>query len=162
AMSQPVAPDKLTRYVAASVLIAAGCHPALATETCRYTGTASHGARIQVETTASRANGIVTVDVAADVTVRWLGFLKLRYLYQEISTWRGSEMTSVGINYRQLFSGMIQRQQWDFFHRGPEGLTSWRAQGKTVASLREKHAALEPYWDPITFGRPWLQAFHAA
>jgi hypothetical protein len=135
---------------------------AAAGEACRYAGTTDYDGRVAITTDASTENGITNVDVL--VTFRAVtGFwLPVRYLIEEISTWRAGELQSVSANYRYLLAGHIMRQQWDDFQRGPGGMQARRVQGKTLGDFRLKHPGFVEHWDPATFGQPWLQDYASA
>jgi hypothetical protein len=135
---------------------------AWADETCRYAGTTSYAGRVVVETKAATANGETTVEAAARVNARSLGLIDWWYLYQEIGTWRGGELRSIGVNHRHSVAGSIRRQQWDVFTRTPEGMTAYRAQAKTLADFQARHPGFVRHWDPGSFGQPWLPDYPAA
>jgi hypothetical protein len=137
-------------------------HSAWAGETCRYSGATSYSGRVTVETQASAANGETTVDVAARVNARSLGFIDWRYLYQEIGTWRDGELRSVGVNHRYSVAGSIRRQLWDVFNRTADGMAGYRVQATTLADLQAKHPGFVRHWDPATFGEPWLSDYASA
>jgi|HubBroStandDraft_1064217.scaffolds.fasta_scaffold20818_2 hypothetical protein len=137
-------------------------HAAWAGETCRYSGATSYSGRVSVETKATAANGETTVDVAARVSARSFGLIDWRYLYQEIGTWRDSELRSVGVNHRYSVAGSIQRQLWDVFNRTPDGMAGYRVLGTTLADFQAKHPGFVRHWDPASFGEPWLPDYASA
>jgi hypothetical protein len=85
-----------------------------------------------------------------------------RYLYQEIGTWRGGELQSVGVNHRYSLAGSIRRQQWDLFNRTPAGMMAYRVQAKTLADFEAKHPGFVRHWQPSSFGQPWLPDYASA
>src|ERR1700760_3786257 len=98
--------------VLAAVLVS---HAVWADETCRYSGATSYDGQVSVQTTAAKANGGLTVDVAAEVKARSFGLIDWQSLYQEIGTWRDGELQTIGVNHRYSVIGSIRRQQWDLF-----------------------------------------------
>jgi hypothetical protein len=137
-------------------------HTASAEETCRYSGTSSHSGQIEIVTSAATVDGATTVDATARIAARSFGFLDWQYLYQEIGTWRNGELQTMGVNHRYGFAGSIRRQQWDHFTRGPEGLSAYRVQAKTLADFSDKHPGFVRHWDFSSFGKPWLPDYPAA
>ncbi len=132
-----------------------------AAEVCDYAGTASHQAHIAVRTEAAEAAGLLTVRVVARLDAEpWLW--SVRYLMEEISTWRRGELQSVAVNSRYVLNGRVRRQQWDVLVRGPAGLQAQRVQGTSLAEFRLQHPAFAAQWDPAQFGQPWLAAYAAA
>lgn len=143
-----------------SVILAG--HAAWAAETCRYSGTTSYSGHVIVEAKAATANDGTTVDVTARVTARSFGLIDWQYLYEEIATWRGGELQSIGVNHRYSVAGSIRRQQWDVFHRTSEGMNAWRVQGKSLADFQAKHPGFVGHWDPSSFGQAWLPDYASA
>jgi hypothetical protein len=135
---------------------------AWAAETCQYSGTTSHSGHVIVESKATTANGTATVDVAARVGARTFGIIDWQYLYQEIATFRDSELQSIAVNHRYSVAGSIRRQLWDFFTRGPDGLSGYRVEANTLADMRTRHPGFVRHWDPASFGAPWLPDYTAA
>ncbi|MSP02372.1 MAG: hypothetical protein EXR07_15170 [Acetobacteraceae bacterium] len=153
----------MTRVRATWVVLAVlASHATLAGETCRYTGTASHAGRIEVESSAATSKGETTVDVTARVSARSFGLIEWRYLYQEIGTWRRGELRSVAVNHRYSVAGRIQRQQWDVFNRTAEGMIAFRVQAKTLPDFQAHHPGFVRHWEPASFGQPWLPDYPAA
>ena len=135
--------------------------PAGAAEVCEFAGVASHKARIAVRTEAAEAAGLLTVRILARLDAEpWLW--SLRYLMEEISTWRGGELQSVAVNSRYILDGRVRRQQWDVLVRGPAGLQAQRVQGTSLAEFQRRHPAFAAQWDPAQFGQPWLASYPAA
>jgi hypothetical protein len=134
----------------------------VAMETCRYSGTTSYAGTATVETKAAKVNGETTVDVAARVNARSLGFLDWQYLYEEIGTWRGGEIQRIGVNHRYSFAGFVRRQLWDVFDRTPAGLTAYRVQANSLADIQEKHPGFAEHWSMERFGQPWLADYASA
>jgi hypothetical protein len=137
-------------------------HTAQASETCRYSGTTSYSGQVSVTTVASTTNGETTIDVTARVSARSFGVINWGYLYQEITTSRSGELLSAAVNHRYSVAGTIQRQQWDVFTRGPDGMTASRAQAKTLAGFQQNHPGFVRHWDLGSFGQPWLADYAAA
>jgi hypothetical protein len=157
--------SRRSRVIAQSalcVLVIAGVTTAKAAETCHYSGTSSYSGRLTVETKAETTNGETTVDASATVVARSFGIINWRYQYQEIGTWRGDELQSVGVNHRYSVAGSIRRQQWDVFDRTPTGMSARRVQGKTLADFQLKHPGFVGHWDPASFGQPWRSDYASA
>ena len=151
------------------LLLAAGCaavlactRPASASEVCRFAGTTDYAGHLAVTTDVSAAGDVIRVDVVLIFEAAPMPFLAIRYLIEEISTWRAGEMQSVAVNTRYLFGDSIVRQQWDDFQRGPDGLQARRVQAKTLDDFRLRHPGFVAHWDPATFGRPWLEDYPSA
>lgn len=107
-------------------------------------------------------DGVTQVDVAVAFDAATMPWLPIRYLVEEISTWRSGTLESVAVNTRYLAGNHIVRQQWDTFQRAGDGLQARRVQAKTLADLRETHPGFVHYWDPATFGQPWLHDYQSA
>ncbi len=135
---------------------------AAADEVCRFTGSTDYAGHVVVVTDVSAAGAVTRVDVALTFEAAPMPWLAIRYLIQEISTWRAGEMESVAVNTRYLFGDSIVRQQWDEFRRGPDGLQARRVLAKTLDDFRLRHPGFVAHWDPATFGRPWLDDYPAA
>jgi hypothetical protein len=150
-----------------SLLIAIGLgllasHKGTAAEVCRYAGTTDYGGHVSVATHVAETHGISRIDVTATFvssTMYWLG---VRYLLEEVSTWRGSQLENVAANSRYLIGGHVVRQVWDDFQRGSDGLQAYRVQAKTLADFRRRHPGFLNHWDPATFGQSWLGDYPAA
>jgi hypothetical protein len=151
----------MARYACCVVAILLS-HGVWADETCRYSGTTSYDGQVNVQTTAARANGGITVDVAARVKARTFGVIDWQYLYQEIGTWRDGELQSIGVNHRYSVLGSIRRQQWDLFRRTSGGMQAWRVQAKTLADFETKHPGFVRHWSPASFGENWLPDYGSA
>jgi len=153
---------RVPALVAAATLVAA-VPPALAAERCRFEGTTDHAGHVVASTVvAVAADGERTVDVLLDLraTAWWL--FDVRYLVEEISTWRGGELRQVAVNTRSLAGGRVVRQLWDVFRRDGDALRAWRVQAKTAAQLRDRHPGFQAQWDPAAFGSAWLPDYDAA
>ena len=148
--------------IAFILLTAVVTRAAWADEICKYSGTTSHSGHITVETKAATANGGTTVDVTARTGARTFGIIDWQYLYQEIATFRDRELQSVAVNRRYSVAGSIRRQQWDFFNRGPDGMSAYRVQANTLADFRIRHPGFVRHWDSASFGEPWLPDYRAA
>jgi hypothetical protein len=135
---------------------------AWADEICKYSGATSHSGHMIVESKASTANGGTTVDVTARVGARTFGIIDWQYLYQEIATFRDRELQSIAVNHRYSVAGSIRRQHWDFFTRGPDGMSAYRVQANTLADFQIRHPGFVRHWDPASFGEPWLPDYRSA
>ena len=107
-------------------------------------------------------SGVTKVDVVATFESTTMLWRHLRYLLEEVSTWRGGELEGVAVNSRYLIGDHIIRQQWDDFQRAGNGLLGQRVQGKKLGDFRDKHPGFIQHWDPATFGQPWLRDYPAA
>ncbi len=135
---------------------------ASADEICRFTGTTDYDGRAVATTNVAASNGMTTVDVVVTFDATMMYLFHMRYLVQEISTWRAGKLESVALNTRYLVDDQIIRQQWDVFQRGPDGLQGRRVQAKTLAEFRQRHPGFVDHWSPATFGQPWLQDYPSA
>lgn len=144
------------------LLVALALLPGLArAETCRFTGSTSQDGRLTVQTTTTQADRLTTVGVTVEFTIHaWM--TDYRYLGQEITTWRGTELQSIAVNQRSLADGDIKRQQWDVFTRTGSRLEAYRVQAKYLADFRQRHAGFAAHWSPATFGQPWLNDYRQA
>ncbi len=131
-------------------------------ETCRFAGTTSHDGHLDVRSEVTEAGGLVTVDVALVFSVSaWLS--DVRYLSEEISTWRRGTLQSVAVNNRTIVGGHVTRQQWDVMERAAAGgLAARRVQAKTRDDFARRHPAFLQHWPLDGFGQPWLQDYAAA
>lgn len=134
-----------------------------AAERCRFEGTTDHAGHVVATTLVAVApDGERTVDVTLDLraTAWWL--LDVRYLVEEITTWRGGALRQVAANTRSLSGGRVVRQSWDLFRRDGDALQAWRVQARTADQLRDRHPGFQAHWDPASFGAPWLPDYDAA
>lgn len=150
-----------------SLLIALGLgslggHKATAAEVCRYVGTTDYGGHVSVSTQVAEMHGTTRIDVTVTFVSSTMFWFGVRYLLEEVSTWRRGQLESVAANSRYLLGEHVVRQQWDDFQRGNDGLQAYRVQAKTFADLRRKHPGFSQHWDPATFGQPWLGDYPAA
>jgi hypothetical protein len=147
-------------------LIAAllGTITARASEVCHFAGTTDYAGRIGVTTNVNArvTDGTTTVDVIVHFIATPWPFVHIRYLMQEVSTWKSDQLQSVAANSRYLVGGHIVRQVWDLFDRGTDGLEAYRLQGKTLDDVRRKYPAFVRHWEPASFGRPWIQDYRLA
>jgi hypothetical protein len=160
-------PDKIQasaiRLLLAGVVAAQSCIvDASAGEVCHFAGTTNYAGRVAVATNVAAADGVTRVDVAVTFEATTILWLHIHYLVEEISFWRAGELESVAVNNRYFVGGHIVRQQWDDFHRGPDGLHGYRVQAKTLADFRRRHPGFVQHWDPATFGWPWLHDYQSA
>jgi hypothetical protein len=135
---------------------------AFAAEVCHFTGTTDYAGHVTVTTDAAATAGVTRIDVAAafeSTTMFWLG---VRYLIEEVSTWRAGHLESVAVNSRYLLGNYIVRQQWDKFERSADGFQAHRVQAKTLADFRLRHPNFVQHWDPATFRQPWLDDYQSA
>jgi hypothetical protein len=147
-------------------LIAAllGTITARASEVCHFAGTTDYAGRIGVTTNVNArvTDGTTTVDVIVHFIATPWPFVHIRYLMQEVSTWKSDQLQSVAANSRYLVGGHIVRQVWDLFDRGTDGLEAYRLQGKTLDDVRRKYPAFVRHWEPASFGQPWIQDYRLA
>jgi hypothetical protein len=139
-----------------------GSHKGIAAEVCRYAGTTDYGGHVSVATQVAETRGITKIDVTATFVSSTMFWFGVRYLVEEVSTWRGGQLENVAANSRYLIGEHVVRQQWDDFQRGSNGLQAYRVQAKTFADFRRKHPGFLQHWDPATFGQPWLGDYPAA
>jgi hypothetical protein len=137
-------------------------HRVVAEEVCRYSGPTDYSGVATVETRASKTSRGMMIDATARVNARSLGIIDWRYLYQEIGIWRDGELQEIGVNQRYSVLGSIRRQQWDVFHRTPEGMQAYRVQAKTLVDFQKNHPNFARHWDPASFGQPWLPDYPTA
>jgi len=137
---------------------------ARANELCHFAGTTDYSGRIEVTTNVNtrRTDGMTTVDVIARFIATPWPLVHIKYLMQEISTWKSDQLQSVAANTRYLLDDHIVRQVWDLFDRGTDGLEAYRLQGGTLDDFRRKYPAFVSHWDPSDFGQPWVQDYRLA
>ena len=141
------------------LLLAVALLPCIAqAETCRFTGTTTQDGRLSVQATTTQADGVATIAVTLEFTIHAF-MTDYRYLGQEITNWRGSELQSAAINQRYLAGGGITRQQWDLFTRNGPRLEAYRIQAKYLADFRQRHPGFVQHWSPASFGQPWLDDY---
>jgi hypothetical protein len=135
---------------------------ASAAEVCHYTGTTDYDGHVAVTITVTESDGTTRVDAIGAFEATTMFWLRIHYLLEEVSSWRNGELQSVAVNSRYLLGDHVVRQSWDDFHRGSGGLRAYRVQGKTLADFQRQHPNFAQYWDPETFGQPWLRDYQAA
>jgi hypothetical protein len=135
---------------------------ASAAEVCRFAGSTDFAGHVAVTTNVAQADGVTKVAVAVRFEATTMVWRHIRYLTEEVSTWRGEMLQDVAVNSRYLVGEQIVRQQWDSFQRGPNGLQAYRVQAKTLADFRLHHPGFVQHWDPATFGQPWLGDYKSA
>jgi hypothetical protein len=138
-------------FLASSIAVWLCRAEAFAAEVCHFTGTTDYAGHVTVTTDAAATAGVTRIDVAAafeSTTMFWLG---VRYLIEEVSTWRAGHLESVAVNSRYLLGNYIVRQQWDKFERSADGFQAHRVQAKTLADFRRRHPGFVQHWDPATF-----------
>jgi hypothetical protein len=135
-----------------------------ASEVCHFTGTTDYSGRIEVTSNVNAriTDGMTTADVIVHFMATPWPFVHIRYLMQEISTWKSDQLQSVAANTRYLVDGHIVRQTWDLFDRGTNGLEAYRLEGKTLDDFRRKYPAFVRHWAPATFGQAWIQDYRLA
>ena len=106
-------------------------------EVCRFTGASDYDGHVAVTTDVTAADGVTKVDVAGTFEATTMFWFHIRYLIEEVSTWRNGELETVAVNSRYLVRDHIVRQQWDYFDRGADGLQAQRVQGKTFVDFRK-------------------------
>jgi hypothetical protein len=141
-----------------------GTVTARASEVCRFTGTTAYAGRIEVTSTvdAPVPDGTTTIDVVVRFTATPWPFIHIRYLMEEVSTWKSNQLQSVAANSRYILDGHIVRQTWDLFDRGTDGMEAHRLEGKTLADVRRKFPAFVDHWNPADFGQPWVRDYRLA
>ncbi len=153
------------RVIFSAICLVAGLLAAFhagAGEVCRFSGTTDYSGRLAVTTKADTdRSGVTTVDVLGAFTGTPSLFVHVRYLMEEISTFKSGQLQTVAVNTRYLVDGRIVRQLWDVFERGKDGLEGYRIEG-SPADMRRQHPGFVGHWDPATFGQAWLEDFWAA
>jgi len=137
---------------------------ARASEVCHFGGTTDYSGRVEVTTNVNArvTDGTTTVDVIVRFMATPWPFVHIRYLMQEVSTWKSDQLQSVAANSRYLMDGHIMRQTWDLFDRGTNGLEAYRLDGKTLGDFRRKYPAFVSHWAPANFGQAWVQDYRLA
>jgi hypothetical protein len=137
---------------------------ARASEVCHFGGATDYSGRMEVITNVNARvmDGTTTVDVVVRFMATPWPFVHIRYLMQEVSTWKSDQLQSVAANSRYLMDGHIVRQTWDLFDRGTNGLEAYRLEGKTLDDFRRKYPAFVRHWAPANFGQAWVQDFRLA
>jgi hypothetical protein len=135
---------------------------ASAGEICRFAGTTDYAGHVAITTDVTATDDITRVDVVATFEATTMLWAHIRYLVEEVSTWRAGGLESVAVNSRYLIGDHIVRQQWDDFQRGADGLQARRVQAKSLADFRLRHPGFVQHWDPTTFGQPWLDNYQTA
>ncbi len=141
-----------------------GTVTARASEFCRFAGTTDHSGRIEVTTNVNArvTDGTTTVDVIVHFIATPWPLVHIRYLMEEVSTWKSDQLQSVATNNRYLVDGHIVRQIWERFDRGTTGLEAYRLQGKTLDDFRRKYPAFVRHWGAANFSQPWIQDYRLA
>ncbi|MGC1411291.1 MAG: hypothetical protein WA864_20395 [Acetobacteraceae bacterium] len=135
---------------------------AFAAEVCHFTGNTDYDGHVAVTTAVAATGGVTRVDVIANFESTTTFWLRLHYMLEEVSSWRGGELENVAVNSRYLIGNHIVRQQWDDFQRDHDGMLGHRVQAKNLGDFRHKHPGFVQHWDPATFGQPWLRDYPAA
>lgn len=159
----PVSKNLNTRgvvYLVAALLVASN---AGAGEICRFAGTSDYSGRVALTAVSGTdaGDGTTTVDVAGQFTDTPMPFVHVKYLMEEISTWKSGQLAILAVNTRYLIDGRVVRQLWDVFRRVPDGLEAYRLEG-SPREFRRTRPAFARHWDPATFGQPWLEDFWAS
>jgi hypothetical protein len=151
--------SRLRLCLAVTLMFACDAHGA---EICRFAGHTDYSGQLEVTTIDQRAaDGMVTVDVLGAFQGTPWPFVHIRYLMEELSRWRSGQLQDVAVNTRYLVDGHIVRQLWDDYTADSHGMTAYRLEG-SPAQIQQKHPNFIRYWDPATFGEPWLQDFRSA
>jgi hypothetical protein len=135
-----------------------------ASEICHFAGTTDYSGRIEVTTNVNArvTGGTPTVDVVVHFMATPWPLVHIRYLMQEVSTWKSDQLQSVATNSRYFVDGHIVRQIWDLFERGTDGLEAYRLLGKTLDEFRRKYPAFVRHWDAANFSQPWIHDYRLA
>ena len=136
--------------------------PGSASEVCEYTGRTDYSGTVNVRAEVSSAADRTQVRVALEFTATAAVIFKVDYWSEEISEWRNGELQSVALNSRYMVNHGIIRQQWDYFDRGSDGFAAYRVQAKNAGAFRRRYPAFSRYWNPSTFGQPWLRDYQSA
>ncbi len=147
---------------AAAFVAAQFCGPASAVEVCRFTGSTDYAGHVAVTTAVTASGDRTIVDVATSFDSTSMFLFGVRYLLEEVSTWRGGQIENVAVNSRYLLGHHIVRQQWDEFRRAADGMQAERVQAKTLSDFQRRHPGFVQHWDPATFGQPWLRDYPSA
>jgi hypothetical protein len=131
-------------------------------EACRFAGTTDPSGKVTVTADVTETNGTTHVDVAASFETTTMFWFHIRYLVEEVSNWRSSELETVGVNTRYLLGSHIVRQTWDLFKRDRDSMRGYRVQAKSQTDFQRRHPGFVQHWDPSTFGQPWLDDYSAA
>jgi hypothetical protein len=155
--------SQVAGQILAGMFIVQTCRPdAFAAEVCRFTGTTDYDGHVAVTAEVAATGSVTSVDVVANFESTTTLWLRLHYMLEEVSTWRGGELENVAVNSRYLIGDHIVRQQWDDFERGHDGMLGHRVQAKNLGDFRHRHPGFVQHWDPATFGQPWLHDYPAA
>ncbi len=131
-------------------------------EVCRFAGTTDPSGKVAVTADVTATNTTTRVVVAASFETTTFFWFHIRYLVEEVSTWRSGELETVGVNTRYILGGHVVRQTWDLFKRDKDGMRGYRVQGKNRTDFQRSHPGFVQHWDPSTFGQPWLDDYAAA
>ena len=131
-------------------------------EVCRFAGITDPSGKVAATVGVTATNTTTRVDVGATFETTTIFWFHVRYLMEEISTWRSGELETVGMNTRYILGGHIVRQTWDLFKRDKDAMRGYRIQGKSVADFQRAHPGFVQHLDPSTFGQPWLDDYSAA
>jgi hypothetical protein len=71
---------------------------ASASEVCRFAGRTSGAGHVAVTTAVAKGDSVTRVDVAMTFETTMFLWLHIRYLVEEISTWRASELQRLAVN----------------------------------------------------------------
>jgi len=80
-------------------------------EVCHFTGASDYDGHVAVTTDVAAADSITRVDVAGTFEATTMFWLHIRYLIEEVSTWRNGELETVAVNSRYLVGDHIVRQR---------------------------------------------------
>ncbi|MBV8457199.1 MAG: hypothetical protein JO122_11360 [Acetobacteraceae bacterium] len=135
---------------------------AQAAEVCHFAGKTDFAGHVSAISDVATVNGTTTINVTARFGGTWLVLFHVHYLTQEITTWRSGRLEMVAVNNRYLIGNRVSRQQWDVFQRRDGGFEAYRIEGKTLTEFRRQFPYFAQYWNPATFGQPWLGDFQRA
>jgi hypothetical protein len=154
----------IKRCAVCLIAVLLGTITARAREVCHFAGTTDYSGRIEVSTDVNRraADGTTTVDVIVRFMATPWPLFHVRYLMEEVSTWKSDQLQSVAANSRYILDGHIVRQTWDLFDRGTDGMEAYRLEGKRLGEFRRKYPAFVRHWGPADFGQPWVQDYRLA
>jgi hypothetical protein len=157
--TETVVITRLQLCLLAPLAFACNAHGA---EICRFAGRTDYSGHLTV-TAIDRhaADGTITVDVLGAYRAKPWPFVHIRYLMEELSSWRSGQLQSVAVNTRYIMDGHIVHQLWDDYTADGHGLIGYRLEG-SLAQLRNARPSFVGHWDPATFGEPWLPDFWSA
>ena len=124
-----------------------------------FSGRTDYGGHLKIAAASRTAGGRTEVDVTLELNATPLPLVQTHYVMEEISSWRQDGIEKVAVNDRYTFDGHIVRQQWDVYDRAGDGLHAFRVQGKRAGEFQRQHPDFVQFWNPDTFGKPWLDSY---